>query len=76
MAKGQITIEDARLVYDFATHVQPILRSSDCNKLLETAKTVTRIAYCAIAEARANARAERAQLQGHFTDSYTTEVAE
>jgi hypothetical protein len=59
MSKGSITIEDARLVYDFAQHVQPILRGSDCNKLLETAKTVGRISYCAIAEARMNARAER-----------------
>jgi hypothetical protein len=56
MPKGSITLEDARLVHEFAQHVQPILRHGDCIKLLEQAKTVTRISYCAIAEARQNAR--------------------
>lgn len=61
MSKGSITLEDARIIHDFAQHMQPMLRERDATKLLETAKTVGRIAYCAIAEARMNARAERAR---------------
>ena len=61
MTRGSITLDDARLVQEFALHVQPILRHADSLKLVEQAKTVGRIAYCAIADARYQARAERAR---------------
>ena len=74
MAKGSITLDDARLVHEFAIHMQPMLRDRDATKQCETAKTVERIAYCCIAEARQNARAERARQP--FSSDYQTEVRE
>ena len=62
------------MVHDFAIHVQPILRHENSLSLLKTAETVQRIAYCAIADARQLARAERAR-HGYFPD-YTTEIFE
>ena len=73
MAKGSITLDDARLIHEFALHMQPILRT-DYHKQCETAKTVERIAYCCIAEARQNARAERARQP--FSSDYQTEIRE
>lgn len=61
MVKGRITMEDAQIVHDFARLVRPVLHSHDMNKLAGTADTVARIAYCCLAEARQNARAERAR---------------
>ena len=66
MSKGTITFDDARLVHEFAIHMQPMLRDHDATKLHETAKTVERISYCAIQEARQNARAERAMATGKW----------
>jgi hypothetical protein len=74
MPKGHISFEDAQMVHDFAIHVQPILRHENSLSLLKTAETVQRIAYCAIADARQLARAERAR-HGYFPD-YTTEIFE
>ena len=74
MPKGHITIEDAQIVHDFALHVQPILRHSNSESLLNTAQMVVRIAYCSIADSRQLARAERAR-HGYFPD-YTTEIYE
>ena len=77
MNKGSISLEDARLVHEFALHVQPMLRSHDCSKLLEAAQTCVRIAYCALTEARQNARAERMRMippEGFIQDPYTTRV--
>ncbi len=58
MSKGRITLEDAQFIHEFARAVQPTLRHHD-SKFLEKAKTVARISYCALVEARQNARAER-----------------
>jgi hypothetical protein len=74
MPKGHITFEDAQIVHNFAIHVQPLLRHENSISLLKAAETVQRIAYCAIADARQLARAERAQ-HGYFPD-YTMEVYE
>jgi hypothetical protein len=71
--KASISLEDAKLVHEFAIHVQPILRHNDYNKLLESARTVQRISFCCVAEARMKIRAER---QHRFIDPYTTEVIE
>ena len=74
MAKGSITIEDARLVEAFAILVQPMLRDRQATKLCEMARTVERISYCAIADARQKERADRVL---HFPeDPYTMEVSE
>ena len=74
MHKGHITMEDAQLVHDFAQGVQPMLRHSNSEHLLKTAQTVVRISYCALAEARMNARAERARQP--FSSDYSMRVAE
>jgi hypothetical protein len=74
MPKGHIAIEDAKMVHDFAIHVQPVLRNHEFNDLLKTAETVRRIAYCCMAESRHLARQERTR-HGYFPD-YTTEVYE
>lgn len=73
MAKAHITMDDALLVHELSSHVQPILRREKCERLLHLAETCTRIAYCCMSEARQNARAERARQQ-HFDDPYTTEM--
>ena len=67
-----MTLEDARLVHEFARAVQPVLLNHECTHLLEKAKTVGRIAYCAIADARQKARAKR-----HFSnDPYPMKIME
>lgn len=75
MSKGRITLEDAQFIHEFARAVQPTFRQHDSKNLLERAKTVARISYCAIAEARQNVRAERLR-QHTFGDPYTMEVNE
>lgn len=51
-----MSVEDARLVQGFAERMQPLLRYHDYTRLLEEARTVGRIAYCCIADARQKTR--------------------
>jgi hypothetical protein len=68
--KGYISGEDARIIHDFAIHVQPLLRHDNHTSLLKNAQTVQRIAYCALAHIRQQARAERAQRLPTVEDDY------
>lgn len=75
--KGYISFEDAKLIHDFAIHVQPLLRHDNHVSLLKNAQTVQRIAYCALAHIRQQARAARAR-QSHpvADDDYPYPVEE
>ena len=77
--KGYISFEDAKMIHDFAIHVQPLLRHDNHVGLLKTAQTVQRIAYCALAHIRQQARAARAQhssLPTGFDDDYPHRIEE
>jgi hypothetical protein len=58
-ARGTITLTDARLVHEFAEHMQPLLREHDYTLLLKKAQTVQRISYCCIADAQQRKRFSR-----------------
>lgn len=73
MTKGTISLEDARIVHDFAHNIEYALPAS-YTKLKEAARTVQRISYLSMADARQKARAERAR-HADF-DDYPTEVLE
>jgi hypothetical protein len=66
--KGYISVEDARIIHDFAIHVQPLLRHDNHTSLLKNAQTVQRIAYCVIAQIRQQVRAERARRSPTVAD--------
>jgi hypothetical protein len=68
--KGYISFEDAKLIHDFAIHVQPLLRHDTHMSLLQTAQTVQRITYCALAHIRAQVREERARRLPTVEDDY------
>lgn len=80
--KGYISFEDAKLIHDFAIHVQPVLRHDSHTSLLKTAQTVQRIAYCVLAHIRAQVREERAEHVRHsslptgFDDDYPHRIEE
>ena len=62
MTRGSIRIDDAKLIMEFARAAKPTLEHSKCFKLLEAAKTVERIAFCAYSEARMHQAAENQYL--------------